>query len=467
MKSKYSVLSILLAVALSSCSQKEEISAEMKGYYNHVVEELSSEMYMGRSNYADGDIKAAKFIIDELRKAGAGPVISGQTEFRSAYPVRKSVVRPYGYGRWQTADSIYLPYLQNFTYPLNVMRGAMSLSVDGVKMEPTVDYIVKEFSPSCSGEFRVEVLKEEYYTPEKFFKYLNSGAFKKSFILLDWHLFKEKMPVDDLEIYNTYFSPLHMVGGLILQDKEQFPFFKARSYYKTPMPVIMVNSAFPKDAESLSIDLESEMIPQHDAHNIIARIEGTKGKDERILFMAHYDHLELMGKDNMFAGANDNASGVAMLLSLAKYYSLHKPEKTIDFLFLDGEEENLLGAFYYAENAPAPLDKIKYAVNVDMVGDTGDTLICEISKEGENGLQLFRKINKGLKGGFNDIECHALTDNSDHYALALKGVPVIYFTVEGEYYKHYHTPRDIYENTSDMNFERIFNLITSFVSRIE
>ncbi len=460
-------MGILAAAALSSCSQKDEISAEMKGYYNLVVKELSSGTYMGRSDYANGDIRAAKFIIGELQKAGAEPVISGQTEFRSAYPVRKSVVRPFGYGRWQTADSLYFPYLQNFTYPLNVMRGAMSLSVDGVKMEPTVDYTVKEFSPSCSGEFKVEVLEEEYYTPEKFFKYLNSGAFKKSFILLDWQRFKEKMPVDDMEIYNTYFSPLDMVGGLILQDKEQFPFFKARSYYRTPMPVLMVNSTFPKEAGSLKIEIESEMIPQHDAHNIIARIEGTKGNDERILFMAHYDHLELMGKDNVFAGANDNASGVAMLLSLAKYFSIHKPETTVDFLFLDGEEENLLGAFYYAENAPAPLEKIKYAVNVDMVGDTGDTLICEISKEGENGLQLFREINKGTRGGFNDIKCQELTDNSDHYAFALKGVPVIYFTVEGEYYKYYHTPRDIYDNTSDMNFERIFNLITSFVSRID
>ncbi len=467
MKSKYLVLGVLVTAALSSCSQKEKISAEMKGYYNLVVKELSSEKYMGRSDYDNGDIKAAKFIIDELQKAGAKPVISGQSEFKSAYPVRKSVVRPYHYGRWQTEDSLYLPYLQNFTYPLNVMRGAMSLSVDGVQMEPTVDYIVKEFSPSCSGEFKIEVLDEEYYNPEKFFKYLNSGAFKKSFILLDWRLFKEKMPVDDLEIYNTYFSPLDMVGGLILQDKEQFPFFKARSYYNTPMPVLMVNSTFPKDAQTLEIELESEMIPEHDAHNIIARIEGTKGGDERILFMAHYDHLELMGKDNVFAGANDNASGVATLLSLVKYYSQHKPEKTIDFLFLDGEEENLLGAFYYAENAPAPLEKIKYAINVDMVGDTGDTLICEVSNEGEKGLQLFNEINKGLEGGFNDIHRQDLTDNSDHYALALKGVPVIYFTVEGEYYKYYHTPRDIYENTSDMNFERIFNLITSFVSQID
>lgn len=461
------LMSIFISALFTGCSNHDRMVTDLKVYYNVVVKELSSEKYFGRSDYGNGDVMAAKYIIDELSAAGAQPVQPKGTSFKAAYPVNKSAVMPFGEGRWSGEDAKYLDYLQHFSYPLNVMRGEMELSVDGVELEPTVDYIVKEFSPSCCGEFEIYTLEEEYYNPEKYFELMNSGRFKRTFVLIDWDLFRERMPLGAVEIYQTYFCPLEKVGGLILQQKEQFPFFKARSYYTTPMPVLMVNGSFPDKAEKLKICIESEMLPEHDAHNIVATIKGGRNPEKRVLLTAHYDHLELMGKENLFAGANDNASGVAMLLSLAKYYSANTPDCTIDFAFFDGEEENLLGAFYYAENPPFPLGEIKYAINIDMIGDTGDTLICEISEEGRPGMDLFVELNSRAKEPFDGIKCNSLSDNSDHFALALKNVPVIYFTVEGEYYKYYHTPRDIYENTSDVNFKRIFNLVETFIREYE
>lgn len=463
-KTEFGILALLLSITviLFGCSQEQESSMELKQYYNSVVKELSSVKYNGRSQFGDGDIMAAAYIIDNLIKCGAEPVDVQNKEYVAAYPEKKSKVMPCDGGRWIGREEHFLPYLQHFSYPMNVMRGNISLSVDGSALEPTVDYIVKEFSPSCSGKFRIETLDEKYYNPEAFIAYANSGRFEKSFILIDWNLFREKMPADSVEIYLKYFSQLERVGGFILKQQEQFPYFKARSYYTTPMPVIMVNGSFPDMAKELEIVVESEMIEKHDAHNIFATIKGKGESGKRILFMAHYDHLGFMGCDNMFAGANDNASGVAMLLSLAEFYANNTPDYTVDFLFLDGEEANLLGAFYYTENPAVPLESIDYAVNIDMVGDTGDTLKCEISEEGRKGLELFRNLNSKSAAPFHAVECNPLTDNSDHYAFALKGVPVIYFTVEGDYYDHYHTPRDIFENTSDMNFERIFNLLVSF-----
>lgn len=459
-------MALSAALLLYGCNSENTVS--YKDYYNSTVKELSSVEYCGRNNYNNGDIKAAKFIIGQLQSFGIAPMINQLETDSTAHPHYKSEIKPGSRGRWESEDSTYIPYLQNFTFPLNVMRGEMNISLDGKTLTPTVDYIVKEFSPTCKGEFTVATLDTAYYqTPELFVGKLNSGEYKKSFVVLDWKLFLQKKLYDTpFDVYQKCIAPLCNVGGLILKQQEQFPYFKARSYYSSKIPVIMVNESFPNDAKEIAVNIESEMISNHDAHNIVAYLPGKSGSETCITFIAHYDHLGLMGKENLFPGANDNASGVAMLLALAKYYSANLPDNNIQFIFLDAEESNLLGAFYYAENPYEPLSKIKYLVNFDMIGDNGDELICEISNEGALGLDLLKTLNSRYGNPFKDVHCNELSDNSDHYAFALKHVPALYLTVEGDMYQYYHTPRDTYEHASDANFNRLFDLIRQFVDNI-
>ena len=75
-----------------------------------------------------------------------------------------------------------------------------------------------------------------------------------------------------------------------------------------------------------------------------------------------------MGKDTFFPGANDNASGVSMLLNLAKYYKAHPANYSIAFIFFSGEEAGLLGSKYYSEHPIFPLSKIKFLVNLVLLG---------------------------------------------------------------------------------------------------
>lgn len=459
-------MALSATLLLYGCNSKYKVS--YKEYYNSTVKELSSVEYCGRNNYNNGDIKAAKFIIGQLQSFGIAPMYRQSDTETVARPSFKSEVHPGGWGRWEEQDSTYRPYLQNFCFPLNVMRGQMSVSIDGKQLTPTVDYIVKEFSPTCKGEFAIATLDSAYYqNPELFVGKLNSGEFKNSFVILDWKLFLQKELYDTpFDVYQKCIAPLCNVGGLILKQQEQFPYFKARSYYNSNMPVLMVNENFPANAQRIAVDIESRMIENHDAHNIIAYLPGKSDSETCITFAAHYDHLGLMGKENLFPGANDNSSGVAMLLALAKYYSANTPNNNIQFMFLDAEETNLLGAFYYTENPYEPLSRIKYWIEPDMIGDNGDELICEISDEGALGLNLLRSLNSKMENPFNEIRCNELTDNSDHYAFAIKHVPAMYLTVEGDMYQYYHTPRDTYEHTSDANFNRLFDLIRQFVDNI-
>ena len=162
-------MAIASALLLFGCSNRDTVS--YKDYYNGTVKELSSPEYCGRNNYNNGDIKAAKYIIDQLKSFGIAPMINQLGTDSTAHPHYKSEIRPGGLGRWESEDSTYQAYLQNFTFPLNIMRGEMNVSLDGRTLTPTVDYIVKEFSPTCKGEFAVTALDTAYYqTPELFAK---------------------------------------------------------------------------------------------------------------------------------------------------------------------------------------------------------------------------------------------------------------------------------------------------------
>lgn len=443
---------------------------QFREYYCNVLKEISSESYFGRSAYGNGDIKAAKYIIDRLVENGAEPLRNEMADRagRPAYPEYKSAVIPGGEGRWNGEPAYYKDFLQHFEYPMNVMRGSMELSVDGKEYRPTFDFVVKEFSPSCKGEFRIHYLDERYYSPDIFCNYLSSGEFRDSFVVLDWKLFWEKLPSESwLERYFPYLEPLENIGGIILKDSkpEQFPYFKARSYKVLNMPVLVVNSTFPDNAVSLCINIESQMIEHKDGHNILAVIKGSVNPEKYTFFVAHYDHLGLMGAGNVYPGANDNGSGTAMLLALSYYYSKHKPANSVVFFFPDAEESNLLGSFYYVENPYVPLDKTVNVIDVDMVADTGNRLSCQVGDGKDstrNVLEEFKVCNSGISSPFEEILKEELNDNSDHYPFVLKGVPAIYLEIVGDCYRHYHTPRDSYGNSSDSNIERLLELVVSF-----
>src|SRR6201999_64747 len=100
-----------------------------------------------------------------------------------------------------------------------------------------------------------------------------------------------------------------------------------------------------KTVDEIEVSVGAKFIRNYTSQNVIGYVKGKDNPDSFIVFTAHYDHLGQMGKKVYFPGANDNASGVAMLLSLARYYSKpeHKPKCSIVFIAFGGEEVALLG----------------------------------------------------------------------------------------------------------------------------
>ncbi len=222
--------------------------------------------------------------------------------------------------------------------------------------------------------------------------------------------------------------------------------------------------------------------------NIIAVVPGSdeKRKNEMVVLSAHYDHMGLGqpadDNDLIYSGADDNASGTAVLMQIAKAFHQaakkgYQPSRTLIFLHLAAEEWGLLGARFYAENPLFPISDIAANVNVDMVGYVDNVYLHQedphyiyvigggmVSSELE---RLIREANEAtanlsLDETYNDTGHPAqLYRRSDHWVFAQKNIPFVFFF--SGLHDHYHRPSDTADRISYPLLARRAELITELV----
>jgi hypothetical protein len=210
---------------------------------------------------------------------------------------------------------------------------------------------------------------------------------------------------------------------------------------RKPQSYILLNSK----CELATKLLINEVFPK----NIVGIIEGSdkKLRKEIVIVGGHYDHIGYMprhrnGDDFVFNGADDNASGTAGVLAIAKALTSikQKPKRSILFVLFAGEEKGLYGSEYYCSNPLFPLEKTVAMFNLDMISRNGmDTLNIEGDKEDPDLARIVRKENVSI--GLKIVEPQEdLFRRSDQYNFFLKNISVIGFT--SGLHKDYHTLRD-------------------------
>ncbi|MFP4664397.1 MAG: M28 family peptidase [Bacteroidales bacterium] len=263
------------------------------------------------------------------------------------------------------------------------------------------------------------------------------------------------------------------------ENSEFLPFAYSRSLAFLDIPVIQVSAELLGEAMegahySLS-DLFNEKTDIQEMNETIdlqmyayveinkfysetANIAGcvrTENSDSWLVIGAHYDHLGYGGQGSgsrepsvhaVHNGADDNASGVAMVLMLADYYAQKTPDVNLAFVLFGAEEQGLLGSYHFVENMPFPADKIKAMLNYDMVGRVEDSVLSisgvKTGAEFEEILQSFdgSPLKLSLGGGG-----YAGSDQASFYS---ENVPVLFFN--SGLHDDYHTPAD---DVDKINFE--------------
>lgn len=214
----------------------------------------------------------------------------------------------------------------------------------------------------------------------------------------------------------------------------------------------------------IDVNIENEFVPNFTAANVAAMLKGTANPDSVIVFTAHYDHLGGMGNKTYFPGANDNASGVAMLLDLAKYYAKNPQKYSVVFIAFAAEEIGLLGSKYFTENPLLPLKNIRFLWNLDLLGngDAGATVVNATIHPKE--FALLNKIN-GEKKYLTKINPRGKAANSDHHFFTEKGVPAFFLYTQGGV-SAYHDVDDIAKTLPLTAYEKLFRLFVEFNAHI-
>ena len=202
------------------------------------------------------------------------------------------------------------------------------------------------------------------------------------------------------------------------------------------------------------------------ASNVVAVLRGSDPdlRHEAVVFSAHQDHVGLRVDGDVFNGADDNASGSAGLMSIAKAFATADlaPRRSIIFLSVSGEELGLWGSAYFAANPAWPIREIVANINTDMIGRSGpesgpEEVAVTPSYRHEKFSTIVREaaeiaevVGLGLRNG------DKYYTRSDHYNFAQKGVPVVFFC-DGEH-EDYHQVSDHADKLDPQKMESIARL---------
>lgn len=399
------------------------VYAQDLSYAKSCIKTLCSEEFAGRGYVQNGDRIAANFIRQEYAKHKLVPL--GEKYFQSlGFPV------------------IY--------YPNDV-----HIKLDNHTVYAGHDFILNPGCPSIKGTFKILHIDSAMIDNSQEFKRIKGLNLKNYFLIVDEIKNKNFIHPDRAkEILTNNVR----AKGLIYKNNKTLVWSPAMDFASFPI-LYFKAGIFPNLVLEMEIKVEAAR-KVHGTQNVLGYIKGKVQPDSFIVFTAHYDHLGKLGNDAMFPGANDNASGIAMMLDLAKHYAKNPPEYSVVFMAFAGEEIGLIGSYYFVENPLIPLKNIGLLINMDLMstGDEGLTVV-----NATEFPHLFEQLKLcNLSGQYlPEIAPRGKAANSDHHYFTEAGVPSFFFYLRGNYH-HYHDVDDTFEELTMSKYNEAFKLIVDF-----
>ncbi len=412
-------ITLLFSLFLSFSSWGQEFN------YRNYTDQLCSPGFHGRGYVNAGDSIAAEFIAQNFKAIGLLPITES--------------------------------YFQPFEFSVNTFPGEMLVYTDQDTLRPGIDFLVAPTSSGVHGTFKLIEFS--------YFKLLSLDQqeihlSKNEALLIDLSgissdtLLLVKKKLNEL----AYYFPI-----LELSDKK-LTWSVSQDVNKHPY-LIISREAFREVPTEIHLDIDQKQIENHVAKNIIGFCPAKRKTKKTLLISAHYDHLGRMGRDTYFPGANDNASGTAMLLYLAEQV-LAKPLKfNVLFVAFAGEEIGLLGSKHMSLQSPLPLEDLRFMLNLDIMGSGEDGITVVNSTLFPKEFDLLKSIN-AKKKLLKEIKPRGPAANSDHYYFTQAGVPAFFIYTMGPN-KHYHDIDDRYEVLSFAAFDELNKVLLSFLKSIK
>ena len=423
----YIVILIAFTIPLVSNAQKEEVKETR--WLKHEIVTLTSSSMKGRGYVGKGHEKAANYIERRFQELGLKPI--GKT------------------------------YTQSYGFSVNTFPDEMLLKVGRKELVPGADYIIDVASSSYNAEHK-RVHK------------VNLNKIKDS---ASWVKTKARWYADEIHclknvdtfckrmnIRSRYFAKTLPKGCYIIPQHGKLTWDVATEVI--PATVFYVeDTAMPHSFWKATASVHNVLLPEtkNVNENIIGYVPGAV-QDSYIVFTAHYDHLGMMGKQAMFPGASDNASGTAMMLYMASYFAIHPQHYSMVFIAFSGEEAGLLGSDYFVKHPVIPLEKIRFLTNLDIMGDATNGVTVVNATEFPKQFSTLQKLNTAGKY-LPDVKSRGKAANSDHYHFTEAGVPSFFIYTNGGK-GFYHDVFDKADNLPMANIPKLSKLLIDFAEAL-
>ncbi len=396
-----------------------------------ITKKLCSNELLGRGYVQKGDSVAARFLEEEFTKIGL-QYIKGKTS-----------------------------YFQSFAHNVVTFPGEMKVMMNQNQLTPGIDFMVDPNSGSSNETWKyLKLTNEDLFNEDILSRYISSITKDQqninSCIIDIRNLNGDSLKKIHRDILPGLAQQLHV---MVITD-EKFTFSVGNEPYS--YSVIFIKGEKFVEKAVISTHIQSRFKENYLSSNVVGMVPAIKKTKKTIVLSAHYDHLGKMGNETYFPGANDNASGVAMLLELARYYAKHPTKYNIVFIAFAGEEAGLIGSNYFVQYPWLELNNIHFLVNVDIMG-SGEEGITVVNAT-KHPTQFQQLLDLNAKENYVPlVKSRGPAANSDHYWFSERGVPAFFIYTMGPN-KNYHDVFDTYENLSFSKFIPISELLKKFIS---
>lgn len=406
---------------------------EEKRFLKHEIQRLSSGSMHGRGYVFKGGEKAAKHISKHFRSLGLKA--------------------------FDKDSNYYQPYF----FPINTFPGDVLLKINKTVLIPGSDFIVNGASSSYATDGTIKLKRIDLGKVKDSAKWV---AVKKRFNNPEHgYYLKNADTVTKYLKYSIRSFAKEFPKGLFIVPKHGKMIWTANTEAVPGTIITVEDTVLPKHPRKAAVRVEAKMNPSYKAQNVLAFVPGTEKPDSFIIFSAHYDHLGQMGRQAIFYGAHDNASGTALVMYLAKYFAEHPQKYSVAFMLFSGEEAGLLGSKHYVKYPLFPLGNIRFLINLDMTGDAtnGITMVNAVNNNTE--FALMDKIN-GEQGYVPKINQREQTQNSDHWPFCEAGVKGVFIYSNGTK-PYYHDVFDVAKEISLENIDGLSKLLIEFTGALQ
>lgn len=404
---------------------------------------LASDELRGRATPSPGLEQAAAYLADELRGMGLEGGAGGG--FLQPYPVQSVTLEPAGIRLTaQGVDGPALAYARDFfAFPADVDSITGPATYVGLTRA-----LMAEDVPDLTGRIAVAVLDLQSQmdlinAPRRA---AEAGAIGVLLVLPPLVPPQAVPAIADQVTAVSLEIPVPTFGILWSQAKAILS--AAAAVLDDPAP----DAAVALDDVRLTLVAAAER-DEAQVPNVVALLPGSDPalRDEYVLLTAHFDHVGVgepdADGDSIYNGADDDASGTALVLEVAEAFASlpEPPARSIVFLLVSGEEKGLLGSRWWAENPTVPIGDVVANVNMDMVGRNAPDTVVAIGQEYTSLGPLAHRIAReypalGLTIAQDPNPAEQAFFRSDHVAFMRKDVPAIFLTTW--LHDDYHQPSD-------------------------